>query len=72
MVDFVVQQKDPTVGIEHMRRIDFSYVFTLSKRGGLRELELGQDEINASWGWRNGSIDPILGKKIEKDVDDLR
>ena len=72
LVNFVVQQKDPTVSIEHMRKVDFRYIFTLSKGGALREVELERGENNASWGWRNGSIDPTLESKIEKVVADLR
>lgn len=71
LVDSLIQRSDPEVGIESMRKIDFSYIFTLSKGGRSREVELNRSEIDASWDWRNGNIDSALLKKIEQAIDDL-
>jgi hypothetical protein len=65
LMDFVVQAKDPQVAIDTLRKLDFSYIFTLSKQGRSREVELIRTEIEASWDWRNGNIDPTLLKKVE-------
>jgi hypothetical protein len=64
LVDFVIQQIDSEVTIKLMRKIDFSYIFTLSKRDRLLELQLNRAEIDASWSWRNGRIDEILQRKV--------
>jgi hypothetical protein len=71
LVEFVIQQKDPDVSIEWMRRIDFTYVLNLSKGTANREINLNREEINDSWGWRNGNIDPTLESKIEKVIAEL-
>jgi len=68
LVNFVIQQKDPEVRIERMRKIDFTYIFTLSKKGKNKEVELSRTEINASWNWRGGTIDETLQKKIEDTI----
>ena len=47
LVEAVIQQKDPNATIEQMRKIDFSYVFVLSKRQKTREVQLNRDEIDA-------------------------
>jgi hypothetical protein len=65
LMDFVVQAKDPQVAIDTLRKLDFSYIFTLSKQGRSHEVELVRPEIEASWDWRNGNIDPTLLKKVE-------
>lgn len=51
--------------------MDFSYVFTLSKRGKTREVELVHNEIEDSWEWRSGNIDESLEKKIEDTLSEL-
>ena len=71
LIDFVIQQKDPEVKIEHMRKIDFTYIFTLSKRDRSKEVELSRAEINASWNWRGGTTDETLRKKIEDTIAQL-
>jgi hypothetical protein len=71
LVDSLIQGSDSQVMIDSMRKIDFSYIFTLSKGERSREVELVRTEIDASWGWRNGNIDAILWKKIENAIADL-
>ena len=68
LVDEVIRASGPDVTIESMRKIDFIYIFTLTKGMRRQEVELNRDEIDASWGWRNGSIDETLRKKIENVV----
>jgi len=53
LVDSMLQGSDPQVMIDSMRKIDFSYIFTLSKGKRSREVELVRTEIDASWDWRN-------------------
>jgi len=64
LVGSLIQKKDPEVVIEHMRKIDFYYIFVLSKKGRSQEVELIRTEIDASWDWRNGNIDDTLQKKV--------
>jgi hypothetical protein len=71
VVDSLIQNLDPGVQIEHLRKIDFSYIFTLSKGGKIREVGLNRTEIDASRGWRNGHVDDILEKKIRDAVADF-
>lgn len=71
MVDRIVQTLDPEVAIERIRKMDFSYIFILSKREGRKEIELLRSEIEASWRWRQGEIDETLQKKIEKAIMEL-
>jgi len=71
LVDSLIRKSDPEVVIESMRKIDFSYVFTLSKGERSAEVELIRTEIDASWDWRNGNIDSTLWKKIEIAIADL-
>jgi hypothetical protein len=68
LVESLIQRKDPDVTIERMRKMDFSYIFSLSKRGLVREFDLLRDEIDASWDWRNGNIDETLQKKVEDTI----
>jgi hypothetical protein len=68
LVNKVVQGIDPEVDIDLMRKLDFSYIFTLSKKGRRREVELQRSEIEASWAWRKDQIDQSLQKKIEKTI----
>lgn len=65
LVESMIQDKDPDVAIERLRKMDFSYVFTLFKKGRTKEVELARDEIETSWEWRKGNINGILQKKIE-------
>lgn len=71
LVESVLQEKDPQVLIHRMRKLDFSYIFYLAKKGRIKEVELTRQEINASLNWRKGGVDETLVKKIEKTVDEL-
>jgi len=71
LVESVIQNKDPDVTIHRLRKMDFSYVFTLSKKGKVKEVELVRDEIEASWEWRKGNVDETLEKKIENTISEL-
>ena len=71
LVESIVQEKDPDVTIERLRKMDFSYVFILFKKGKSIEVELARDEIEASWKWRKGNVDETLGKKIEVAIGEL-
>jgi len=71
LVESIVQEKDPDVTIERLRKMDFSYVFILFKKGKSIEVELARDEIEASWEWRKGNVDETLGKKIEVAIGEL-
>ncbi len=71
LVESLIQIKDPHVNIERLRKMDFSYVFTLSKRGKTREVELVRTEIEESWKWRRGNIDEALKKKIKDTLSEL-
>ncbi len=71
LVGVLIQEGDPQVSIDSMRKLDYSYVFTLSKRGRRSEVELIRPEIEASWDWRNGNIDTTLRKKIENAIAEL-
>ncbi|MBM4278127.1 MAG: hypothetical protein FJ130_09650 [Deltaproteobacteria bacterium] len=48
MAEKVIQEIDPDVMIDSMRKLDFSYVFILSKKGKSKEIELGRPQIEAS------------------------
>ena len=65
LVKSIVQESDPDVIIERLRKMDFSYVFILFKKGKSIEVELARAEIEASWEWRKGNVDETLEKKIE-------
>jgi len=71
LIDSLIQESDPQVMIESMRKIDFSYIFTFSKREKSSEVELIRTEIDASWDWRNGNIDFTLRKKIQNAIASL-
>lgn len=71
MVEAVVQQVDPEVTIDRMRKINFSYLFTLARGTRIVEVDLHREEIDASWGWRNGNVDEILQRKIEDAIAQL-
>jgi hypothetical protein len=71
LVESLLQDKDPDITIERLRKMDFSYVFILSKKGRIKEVELGRDEIEASWEWRKGNINETLRKKLEDTILEL-
>ncbi len=71
LVESLVQVKDPDVNIDRLRKMDFSYVFTLSKIGRTKEVELVRTEIEASWEWRKGNVDETLEKKIGLTLSEL-
>ncbi|NWG01590.1 MAG: hypothetical protein HXY44_01885 [Syntrophaceae bacterium] len=71
LVESLIQEKDPEVTLERLRKMDFSYVFILSKKGRTQEVELSRDEIEASWEWRKGMISETLQKKIEDTLFEL-
>jgi len=71
LLDSLIQTKDPQVRIDSMRKLDYSYIFTLSKRERIGEVELIRPEIEASWDWRKGNIDSTLRKKIENTIAEL-
>ncbi len=71
LVQSLIQIADPDVNIERLRKMDFSYIFTLSKKGKIKEVELVRDEIEASWEWRKGNVDETLQKKIENTIAEL-
>jgi hypothetical protein len=71
LVDFLIRARDPQVTIDTLRKLDYSYIFTLSKRGRSGELELIRPEIEASWDWRNGNIDSTVRKKIDNTIAEL-
>jgi len=47
-----------------MRKMDYCYLFTLSKRGMTTEVELLRAGIEESREWRKGKIDEALIKRI--------
>jgi hypothetical protein len=71
LLDSLIQAKDPQVRIDSMRKLDYSYIFTLSKRERIGEVELIRPEIEASWDWRKGNVDSTLRKKIENTIAEL-
>lgn len=71
LVQKVIQEVDPEVAIDRMRKLDFSYVFVLSKKGKSKEIELGRSEIVASQEWRRNNIDETLRKKITDTISDF-
>lgn len=71
LVEAVLQQKDPEVVVDRLRKIDFAYIFYLAKKGKIKEVEITRDEINASLNWRKGGMDETLVKKIERAADEL-
>ncbi len=71
LVAKVIQEKDPEVVIDRMRKMDFSYIFIFFKKGRRKEIELLRSEIEASWKWRKGDVDETLQKKIERTIAEL-
>jgi hypothetical protein len=51
LVEHLIRERDPDVMIECLRRLDFSYIFTLTKREKTTEVELTRPEIDGSWNW---------------------
>lgn len=68
LVERLIKDGDPDVTIDRMRKMDFSYIFTLSRRSRSREVEISRSEIDASWDWRNGNIDETIQKKVENTI----
>ena len=68
LVEKVIQDVDPDVTIDRMRKINFSYIFILSKKGKSLEVELVRSEIDTCWEWRKGIIDETLQKKITDTI----
>ena len=71
LVESLIQDKDPEVTLERLRKMDYSYIFILSKKERTKEVELVRDEIEASWEWRKGNVDETLQKKIESAIAEL-
>jgi hypothetical protein len=71
LVESLIQNKDPDVNIERLRKMDFSYIFILSKKGRSKEVELVRTEIEASWEWRKGNVDETLQKKVDDTLSEL-
>jgi hypothetical protein len=71
LVDSLIRERDPQVSMDTMRKLDSSYIFTLSKRDRSGEVELNRPEIEASWDWRTGNVDRTLRKKVEKTIAEL-
>ena len=68
LVKSVLQRVDADVTIERMRKMDFSYIFTLFKWGKSRDVEFSRSEIEASWDWRNGKIDEAIQEKLGNTI----
>lgn len=71
LVEYLIQNKDPEVTIDRLRKFEFSYLFTLSRGWRTKEVELTRDEIESSWDWKRGNIDETLEKKIHHAIDEL-
>ncbi len=71
LVESLIQNKDPEVTIDRLRKFEFSYLFTLSKGWRIKEVELTRSEIEASWDWKRGNIDETLEKKIHQTIEEL-
>lgn len=48
LVESLIQDKDPDVAIERLRKMDFSYVFTLFKKAGRKK-----------WSWHEMKLKPV-------------
>ncbi len=71
LVESLIQNKDPEVTVDRLRKFEFSYLFTLSKGWRIKEVELTRSEIEASWDWKRGNIDETLEKKIHQTIEEL-
>lgn len=71
LVESLIQERDPEVSIDRIRKMDFSYVLILSKRDKLKEVELGRAEIEESHEWRKGIISETLQRKIQEAISEL-
>ncbi len=65
LVERIIQEIDPEVTIDRIRKMDFSYIFILSKKDKQIEVELGREEIEGSQEWRKGLINETLREKIK-------
>jgi hypothetical protein len=65
LVEALIRETTPEIVIERIRKIDFAYIFILSKGLKTIELELTRSEIDASWGWRSGNVDEALRWRIQ-------
>ncbi len=68
LLERLVHERDPDVVVERLRKMDFSYIVSLYKRGRFREIELSRDEIEDNWDWRSGKIDESLQEKVGKII----
>ncbi len=71
LVAQILEEMDPEVKIEGMRKMDFSYVFLLSKKEKKKEVELLRSEIEASREWRKGNIEESLLQKIQRSLSEI-
>lgn len=71
LVENVIKEIDSEVAIERIRKMDFSYVLTLSKKDKLSEVELSRNEIKDCHEWRKGIISETLRKKIQDAISKL-
>ena len=71
LVNSLAQRIDPQITVEAVRKLDFSYVLSLSRKDKTQELDITREEIDSSWGWRSGSIDAGLIRKIEEAIDEF-
>jgi hypothetical protein len=71
LVESLIRDRDPDASVDRLRKMDFSYVFILFKKGKTKEVELTRTEIEACWQWRKGNIDETLKKKIENTIAEL-
>ncbi len=71
LVERLLREMDTEVAIDGMRKLDFSYIFVLTKKEKKKEIELLRPEIEASWEWRKGNIDDSLFKKVQKIISEF-
>ncbi len=71
LVENIINEIDSEVSVERIRKMDFSYVLTLSKKDKLSEIELWRNEIEDSHEWRKGIISETLRKKIREAISKL-
>lgn len=71
LVERIIQEIDSEVTIERIRKMDFSYIFILSKKDRQIEVELDREEIEASQEWRKGLISETLREKIKNRLLEL-
>lgn len=71
LVETIIQEIDPEVSIERIRKLDFSYILILSKKDKLQEVELLRNEIEDCHEWRKGIINETLRKKVQQAISEL-